>query len=708
MTKASISKAPIFLADLTHVNYTIAANVMPLGIGLLASALLEARRDVDVRLFKYPDDLAQHLEASKPALVGFSNYSWNLELSYAFAKHIKEIRPECVVVFGGPNYGLTELEIEDFWLRYPAIDFYVVLEAEVAFSSLVNRLIVESWDVAKVKARPELLSNCHYLRSSEVIQTPLADRIQDLDSVPSPYLKGLMDKFFDNQLIPLTHSTRGCPFTCTFCSEGSKYYQKVAQRTSLHEELEYIAQRRGIIPDLALSDANFGMFVQDKAKAETIRHTKSKYGWPQKLVVSTGKNQKARILEVAEILEGSLSVAASLQSTDSEVLNNIQRSNISLDALRAVVNGASESDSSTYTELILNLPGDSLERHEKSLRDVTDMGLGIVRMYQLILLPQTELNTPESRKRHGIETRFRINPRSFGQYELFGKTFVAAESEEIAVASNSMTFEDYLDCRELDLTVEIIHNTGFFAEIASLFRHLGLSWFDLIKGVYSMRRLDQGSMLSQIYEEYRQDNLCGLYESREAVSRAVAENIETYLADLEGTNEIAKAKALAVANCMEAIHALVFSLAKAKLLDSSISERNDYSEYLDDLERYSIAKKRDFLNTEIRTPLRVHYDFVSLEDVSFEGDPLNYKLQVPDEVLLIHSETQIEVIHGYTNQYDTGTIDGLGRILMRANPRRLFRRASRPTGREGVEREATESGMIEKSMINAYGGFTVD
>ena len=47
------------------------------------------------------------------------------------------------------------------------------------------------------------------------------ERIKDLDEIPSPYLNGMMDKFFDGKLTPFLETNRGCPFTCSFCHTGS-------------------------------------------------------------------------------------------------------------------------------------------------------------------------------------------------------------------------------------------------------------------------------------------------------------------------------------------------------------------------------------------------------------------------------------------------------------------------------------------------------
>ncbi len=692
----------VLLADLTHTGQVVASNVMPLGVGLIAATLLESEPMTSVEVFKYPDDLNRALLIGPPDVVGFANYSWNLDISHKFARRIREVYPETVIVFGGPNYGLDRREIKEFWERYPAIDFYVVREGESAFLALFRELDASGFSVEEVKRHPDRLVNCHYVLDGHVVETELAPRLGDLDAIPSPYVSGLMDKFFDNVLIPMIHTTRGCPFTCTFCTEGSKYYSKVAQRTSMDEELEYIAERRGTVPDLVITDANFGMFVQDREKALAIRGIQDRFGWPQRVIVSTGKNQKERIIEVADLLRGSMSVAASLQSTDSEVLANIKRSNISSEALQLMVEGANVADAPTYTEIILGLPGDSKAKHEKSLRDVTNLGLGIVRMYQLILLPQTELNSPDTRLEYAYETRFRVNPRSFGRYDVLGETVVAVEHEEIAVANSTLSFGDYLDCRELDLSVEILHNSGLFYELAALFRHFELPWFDLVVRVHDRIGQESGS-LTRLYESYREDNLQGLFMTQDELLAHVEASIEDYLLDIDGTNEIAKAKAIAFSMCVDALHELVFSEAVILLTEAGLANA-DITRYLEQLSRYSRARKQAVLDTELLLVDEFSFDFVALVACDFDADPLDYDLNGPATLSFHHDSEQVRLIEGYRGQYSPETIDGLGRILMRANPKRLFRSVHSELS------DGTVETLVERRPdqgLNVYGGFTV-
>lgn len=668
-----MNKKTIYLADLTHTGQSIASNVFPLAIGLIASYVEKMLPDqYEIELFKYPDDLSAACQRKLPDVIGFSNYSWNLNLSIDFAKKIKERSPSTIVVFGGPNYGLTIPEMSDFWRRYSCIDFYIVKEGEKSFVELLQRLSEENFSTTSVKSgKPG--SNWHYQYEGKLVQGELAPRFKGLDEIGSPYLMGKFDKFFDNVLIPMIHTTRGCPFACTFCTEGNDYYSKVAQRTMLKEELTYIASRVQEVPDILISDANFGMFKQDREKAELIASTQSEFGWPKRILVSTGKNQKERVLEVASILKGSLSVAASLQTTNIKILDNIKRANISSDALSEIVKNAEKAEATTFTEIILGLPGDTLEAHTQSLKSVVDAGFNIVRMYQMILLPQTEMAEPESRIKYQLQTKFRINPRSFGRYDFDGESFYSVEFEEICIANNTLSYEDYLHCRELNLSIEIFHNSGMFKELHGFFQFLKISWFDLIHQTYLDIR-KQKHVLNELYDCFREGSTIGLWDSEEALLKSFHANPDKIINNTNGTNEMVMGKALAVFKYQEALHIQIYKIAK-RLIQEKGLWCDMYSLYLDDLMQISLMKKNDFLALNKHYTFETSFDLDEIQSENYLVDPAEYFENQKNIITIQHSKQQTISIQTYIKQYGSDTIEGKGRILMRAPIHELYRTA---------------------------------
>src|SRR3989344_8084773 len=97
-----LKRIVVYLADLTHTGQLVATNIHPLAIGLIAAYMKKIFGDmVDVRLFRYPDDLKVAVERQLPDVLGFSNYSWNVNLAYEFARRVKLRHPETIILFGG-------------------------------------------------------------------------------------------------------------------------------------------------------------------------------------------------------------------------------------------------------------------------------------------------------------------------------------------------------------------------------------------------------------------------------------------------------------------------------------------------------------------------------------------------------------------------------------------------------------------------------
>ena len=327
----------IWLADLTYTQQTVAADVMPNAIGGIAT-FTESRLQLGhpIRLFKYPEKLVEALECeTAPDIIGFSNYVWNFALSYGFARVIKELHPGTIVIFGGPNYPTDESEQEIFLREHDQIDFYIIKEGELAFSRIVERLVTSGGDVEAVQR--ESIPSAHSAPPGrEACLAQKTERISDLSQIPSPYILGKLDEFFDGTLLPIVQTNRGCPFSCTFCVEGVTYYNKVYANSQqkIDAELELIGQRMHALQesggrnDLFIADSNFGMYKQDLDTCRTLSLTQERYGWPEYINVATGKNKKERVLEASTILGGALRLSGSVQSLDKEVLENIYYSYI--------------------------------------------------------------------------------------------------------------------------------------------------------------------------------------------------------------------------------------------------------------------------------------------------------------------------------------------------------------------------------------------
>jgi radical SAM superfamily enzyme YgiQ (UPF0313 family) len=675
----------VLLCDLTHISSgQLSSNVFPLGVGLVGSYILKSDigAQFEIELFKYPSDLAQHLLTNPlPAVIGFANYSWTLEISVTFARRIKEISPKTIVVFGGPNYGLSDSEMKNFWDSYgDCIDFNIVLEGEMAFYLLMRSLLQHDFNMLRVKNNLESLRNVHFLSiNDELVKSELTERL-NIDNLPSPYLDTtLMEKFFDGKLIPLTHSTRGCPFKCTFCSEGAEYYNKVKQRTSrISEEYRYIAQRSISVGmyDLMLSDANYGMFNEDSVRSSELAKVQEEFGYPKSVFVSTGKNQKARVLSAVKKLGGAIQLSASLQTTNEKVLQNIERSNISIDVLASAAREATDNDVASYSELILGLPGETLSTHVKSILDVADAGFSNIRIYQLILLPQTPLNTSEMRRTYNFKTKFRPMPRSYGSYEIFDKPFFVVEYEEIVIATSTLSYEEYLIARKTGLMVELVHNGRIFFEVMRLLSVFRIPWCEFLDFVFS--KISNDSLPVRLSKFL--DNFIGLmaerlYETKELLIDSISGTDAQEILVRLTTNELASTKALIIISEFELLNEFVYSSLREFLTSKKVEVSFPL---INHLERFSLQSKSVLFDHLKITKFSVSLNeedekkFLYCADVSenyISSDEFKNR-----EFLLGHDSEQTNEILRLLELYGDDE-EGYARIVMRAPIiDKLFRR----------------------------------
>lgn len=108
---SDITKTTVSFVELMHTEHS--CKTIPYGIAIVASyALKSLGHKIDADLFKYTADFIGYLEQKTPQIACFSNYAWNLALSYEFAKQIKSRSPESIIVFGGPNYPIDTEEQE--------------------------------------------------------------------------------------------------------------------------------------------------------------------------------------------------------------------------------------------------------------------------------------------------------------------------------------------------------------------------------------------------------------------------------------------------------------------------------------------------------------------------------------------------------------------------------------------------------------------
>ena len=674
----------IWLADLTYTQQTVAADVIPQAIGGIAT-FAQANLPLyhPIRVFKYPEKLIAAIERDGyPDIIGFSNYIWNHNLSYRFCETVKVSSSSTVTVMGGPNYPIIVEEQDEFLRAYPAIDFYVPKEGEVAFCELVQAIAETHGDLDAVRSGG--IKSVHFIHgNSAITNTEAALRLRDLSVVPSPYTTGLMDEFFDGVLMPIIQTNRGCPFSCTFCVEGTRYYNKVHRNTSqkIHEELDYIGRRMSEVResggrnDLFIADSNFGMYREDMETCHRLAETRAEYGWPEYINVATGKNQKERVLEASRVIDGALRLSGSVQSLDPDVLANIKRSNISADGLMDLALSASEVGANSYSEVILALPGDSREKHYRTVQTVIEAGFTNIYLFQLMLLPGTEMATLEARRRYAMDIRYRVLPRCYGSFTLSNQDIVAAEIEEICVGNDTLSFDEYLECRRMHLIVTIFYNDSVFLSLLKLIRVLQLSPWRWIE--FLLVETDAPTDLSDLFRSFREATVAELWEDKDDLLRFVRKPgvVDKLISGEIGNNLLFVHKTRAITEYALSLATIVKN-ATTRLLEHHNLASAETRAFVREAALYHQLRMTNLFTDQDETP---QGDF-TYDIQSFLNDPeptkiTDYLFESPQRVGFVLEADQRDVIERFLQIYGDTPV-GIGRILSKVHTKQLMRRSS--------------------------------
>lgn len=657
----------VTFADLTHTGITVDANNTPLAVGYIAAyARAQLGAAIDARLFKYPNALSAFLRQQSPTIACFTNYMWNGRLSCAYARAMKAHAPKTVTVLGGPNYPVDVPEQRRYLDAHPEVDFYVDGEGELAFVELFKALEAVDFDADRLRASGTRVPSVHYVWQGEFVRGEMVPRILEMDKVlPSPYTTGLLDEFFDDRLTPLVQTSRGCPYSCTFCHDGVAYMTKTRAFSTdrVREELAYI-ESRVKTSTLVLADLNWGMFPTDLQLAQYLADTRRRSGWPRNVMCSTAKNQKDRMIEMSRILGDLLPLGASIQSTDPEVLRHIKRTNISLDAIVKMAKGAASNHTGSFTEIILGLPGDTEEKHVRSVCDMLDAGIQDARLFQFILLPGTEANDTASRARFEYDTGFRVLARCFGRYEIYGEPVPVAEVQEIVLGTNTMSREAYFSCRAFDLTVSIFNNGGALKEFLRLGETFGIRRSVVLRRIHEQVQ-EAGGPIAALYQEFRTAEMRNFFEEHDELDAFLQQpgTMDAYLRGEYGVNHVFMARSTALLAHFDRLARLARNAVAAELQAHGVWD-DVLDLYLDELVQVTVARKAHLTNLEHEASLALHFDFPTLHARDYLDDPRAHRIPDGLRFTVRHSDEQRRDLTKYFAQFGR-SVEGMAQFLQR-------------------------------------------
>lgn len=432
-------------------------NYLPYSVGLLQGYAQKYLTNPENYEFLHPiycrlpvENGVEHLKSAD--IIGFSTYVWNIRISLEIARRIKEQKPETLIVFGGPQ--VPDIA-EEFLRKHPFIDIACHGEGEAVFLKILERYPSRNW---------EGIPSISYIAPKGSFQShPMAQKIKELSTIPSPYLEGIFDPLMtanpEEQWLILWETNRGCPFSCTFCDWGSATQGKIYtfEIERLFNEIDWFAKKK--IEFIFCCDANFGMLKRDVEIAKHVALTKNRYDYPRALSVQSTKNATDRAYEIQKLLaETGLNkgVTISLQSVNPATLNSIKRQNISSKSFQDLQQRLKKANIETYTDILLALPDETYDSFANGVSQIIENGQhNRIQFGNLSILPNAEMGNPEYQKKYGMELVETKIINLHGALEESDSN--VWETQQLVIATNTMSRRDWVRTRTFSWVTALLH-----------------------------------------------------------------------------------------------------------------------------------------------------------------------------------------------------------------------------------------------------------
>ena len=530
-----MKKKNIYLFEMSDIFGTQAR--LPYSTGLIWSYCLEnktIRDNYNLKDWFWYKDNSNSVEnimdkLENPEVLGLATFIWNWKFNLSLCKKVKEKWPNCLIVLGGWQPPMADRS-QGFFKDYPFFDIIVHGEGEITFLQILleNLKKNKEWNKVKGCSLPYRLVNNNNIEtfkikdglkieSTEKLNNPKSyttyvteprKRIDDLEPMPSPYLNGLFDELLKNckyDIEGTIETTRGCPFGCTFCEIGTKYYQKIKThgKAKIFREIDWLSDNKASF--IYNADSNFGMLPEHVSIAEYLVKKKKETGYPEKHRCDWAKVHGDKVIKIAKILfksgmESGITIA--LQSLNPATLEAVKRKNMDDGKLSEFLNKYNDDELASFTEIILGLPEETYETFSKGLCKVIELGQhDYVGINELIALPNTPFGDPEYRKKYGLNL-----VETWPSFVHVDNSNKRDEVEQMVIGSNSMSVDDYKESMMFKWLVLFGHYLGTIQYIARFLRNYkNIGYYNFYNDLYNFIKNRKNGFLFNEYKETYND-----------------------------------------------------------------------------------------------------------------------------------------------------------------------------------------------------------
>nr|WP_288787267.1 B12-binding domain-containing radical SAM protein [uncultured Blautia sp.] len=303
------------------------------------------------------DDILKDIYLEQPDVVCFSCYIWNISFVRELVPDLKKILPQVEFWAGGPEVSYDAVE---FLKKNPAFFGVMVGEGEETFHELAGYYI---------ERKPETLSGIRGVafrdenKGRDIVHTGWRE-LMDLSKVPFAY-SNLTE--FKNRII-YYESSRGCPFSCSYCLSSIDKKLRFRDIELVKKELQFFIDNK--VPQVKFVDRTFNC-KHDHAMEIWRYITENDNGITNFHFEISADLLRAEDLALMKTMRpGLIQLEIGVQSTNPQTIKAIRRT-MDFEKLKGIVEQIhSFGNIHQHLDLIAGLPYEGYDSFHKSFCDV--------------------------------------------------------------------------------------------------------------------------------------------------------------------------------------------------------------------------------------------------------------------------------------------------------------------------------------------------
>ncbi|EPY2277432.1 B12-binding domain-containing radical SAM protein [Clostridium sporogenes] len=373
------------------------------------------------------ENILEKIIMEKADLVAFSCYIWNLEYVEELANLIKLVKPSTEIVFGGPE---VSYDSESFLRKVPG-EYIIKGEGEETFREFI-KCKIENKSLDKVKGL--------YIKTLNGIEYTGERHNISMNSVVFPYKK---EEDLKNKIV-YYEASRGCPFKCKYCLSSTLHGVRFHYIERVKKEIKFLVDKN--VKLIKFVDRTFNCnhkFAMEVWEYIINLDTDATFHFE----ISADLLTKEELDILSKSKEGRIQFEVGVQTTNNEVLKNINR-HVNFETIKEKVEELKKlKNIKQHLDLIAGLPGEDYDSFKNSFNDVYSIEPEEIQLGFLKLLKGSPMRL---------------------EAEKWGMVYSLYPPYEI-LSTKDISYEELLILKKVEGVVDKYYNSGKFNNILKYF-----------------------------------------------------------------------------------------------------------------------------------------------------------------------------------------------------------------------------------------------